>query len=441
MALPQKIVFVAPHERRFSLRLSPNARPSATEGAHEQSSKADGTRMTRFLPLTDRAVKEAREARDLAPFAMHSASSRGRRFGEAPDPLRTCYERDRDRVVHSTAFRRLMYKTQVFVNSEGDQYRTRMPHSLEVGQVARSIAGALCLNEPLCEALALAHDIGHPPFGHRGEWALDQLMEAQGGFRHNAQVLRVVDLLERRSPAYAGLNLTREVRESLLKHESARDWPADLEPRPASPLLEGQTVDLADSTAYDKHDIEDGLFAQMFREEELYEASSLWRRSTQEVEARHPGFLDETSDKKLRVARIANELIGTCILDIVLASAERLAEAALGSPDEVRATPRLLIGHSLAVKPAVGELQGFLYEKFYRHEYLQRMRTYAERVLSGLFAVYCRRPSELSPWYRVWSEEVGLERAVCDYLAGMTDRFAEREFERLIGPRAAPVLK
>ena len=191
----------------------------------------------------DREAKEAREERELAPYAMKSARSAGRVTPEPADLLRTCWERDRDRLVHCTAFRRLMYKTQVFINRHGDHQRTRLSHSLEVHQVARSVGSALGLNEPLCEALALAHDIGHPPFGHRGEDALNELMEAHGGFRHNAQVLRVVDVLERRSPTYCGLNLTREVRVSLLKHEKGADWPAELEPRPRHPWLEAQVVD------------------------------------------------------------------------------------------------------------------------------------------------------------------------------------------------------
>jgi dGTPase len=374
-------------------------------------------RMASDYLLNDRRSKEAREARDLASFAVHSAASLGRRWAEEPDPLRTCFERDRDRVVHSTAFRRLMYKTQVFVNSEGDQYRTRMSHSLEVCQVARSVANVLCLNEPLCEALALAHDIGHPPFGHRGEWALDELMRGHDGFRHNAQVLRVVDLLERRSPEHPGLNLTREVRESLLKHESERDWPAEFDPRPASPLLEAQVVDLADSTAYDKHDIEDGLFARMFTEEDLYAGSELWRRCCDSVEARHPGFLAATNDRKLRVARVANELIGSCIVDIVQCSADRVAAAGVRNPEEARGLGRMLVGHGAEMKERVGELQRFLHENFYRHAYLQLLREYALRVLSALFHAYRDRPSELSAWYRGWADEVGLERAVCDYLA------------------------
>lgn len=383
--------------------------------------------------LLDRATKEAREERELAPWGMRSASSRGRHYPEEPDRLRTCFERDRDRVVHSTAFRRLMYKTQVFVNSEGDEYRTRLSHSLEVCQVARSVGSALRLNEPLCEALALAHDIGHSPFGHRGERALDAIMEGHGGFRHNFQVLRVVDRLERRHPDFPGLNLTREVRESLLKHERGSDWPAEFAPRPRHPLLEGQVVDLADSTAYDKHDIEDGLAAGMFTEEALEAGALLWRESRAKVEARHPGFLAGTTDDKLRVQRIANELIGACITDLIHSSAARIAESGVASPQEAQASDRMLIGHGPAMGPKVAELQRFLYENFYRHEHLQRFLEYARRILGGLFDAYRAEPAELSPWYREWAEEVGLERAICDFIAGMTDRFAEAEYTRLVG--------
>jgi len=258
------------------------------------------------LGLFDRPAKEAREGRELAPVASFSARSAGRKHAEREDELRTCYERDRDRVVHCTAFRRLMYKAQVFVNWEGDAYRTRLSHSLEVAQVARSIGNALALNEALCEALALAHDIGHPPYGHRGELVLDELLLEHGGFRHNQQVLRVVDLLERRSPDYAGLNLTREVRESLLKHETSEQWPEEFDPRPRHPCLEAQVVDLADSTAYDVHDVEDGRVAGMFSDAELEAGSALWRKGKERVEARHPGFLESTEDDKLRLKRVAS---------------------------------------------------------------------------------------------------------------------------------------
>lgn len=389
-------------------------------------------------PLLDRPTKEDREERELAPYAMRSARSAGRRFPEPPDPLRTGYERDRDRIVHSTAFRRLTYKTQVFLSSEGDHNRTRLSHSLEVCQVARSLGGALRLNEPLCEALALAHDIGHPPFGHRGEWALDELMRAHGGFRHNAQVLRVVDLLERRSPEFQGLNLTREVRESLLKHEDEEDWPEEFAPRPRHPLLEGQVVDLADSTAYDKHDLEDGLAAGILSESELEAEVALWRESRERVAERHPGFLERSADRKLRVQRIANELIGACIADLVHATHTRLAAADVSSTTEVRAHRRMLVGHDPEMKTKVGELQRFLYERFYRHPRLQEFRAWAKRVLTELVEAYRTHPDELAPWYRTWAERVGTERAICDYVAGMTDRFVQQEHARLVGGTDTP---
>jgi dGTPase len=380
----------------------------------------------------DRKAKEAREREILAPWAMQSSASRGRRHPEEEDDLRICWERDRDRIVHSVAFRRLMYKTQVFVNWEGDHYRTRLSHSLEVAQVARSVGSALFLNEPLCEAVALAHDIGHPPFGHRGEQALDALMEAHGGFRHNAQVLRVVDQLERRSPDYPGLNLTRELRESLLKHESDADWPVEFRPRPLRPCLEAQVVDLADSTAYHVHDVEDGLRSGVFREEDLA-AVTLWLGAREAVAERHPGFLERTSDDNLRVKRIANELLKICINDLIQSSHARLAAARPPSSDEVKRRKENLIDHSTPLAREVGELQRFLYERVYRHPQLMELSRHAADVLAGLFHALCAHPEEMPPWYRRWIDEVGKERAVCDYLAGMTDRFAEQEYERLTG--------
>jgi len=384
----------------------------------------------------DRASKEARERELLAPWATHCADSLGRRHAEEEDELRTSFERDRDRIVHSVAFRRLMYKTQVFVNWEGDHYRTRLSHSLEVAQVARSVGSALFLNETLCEAVALAHDIGHPPFGHRGEQALDALMEGSGGFRHNAQVLRVVDQLERRSPDYAGLNLTRELRESLLKHESDEDWPDEFRPRPNRPCLEAQVVDLADSTAYNVHDVEDGLRSRVFAERDLA-LVALWERARAAVEARHPGFLARTSDENLRVKRISNELLKICIQDLIRSSHERLAKERPASPAEVKARKSMLIDHGDTTSKEVGELQRFLYERVYKHPKLLELSQHAAEVLEALFRALCAHPEEMPPWYQRWVNEVGRERAVCDYLAGMTDRFAEQEFERLTGRRPA----
>jgi len=380
----------------------------------------------------DRQAKEARERALLAPWATPSTASLGRHHPEEEDELRTAFERDRDRIVHSVAFRRLMYKTQVFVNWEGDHYRTRLSHSLEVAQVARSVGSALFLNETLCEAVALAHDIGHPPFGHRGEQALDALMEPHGGFRHNAQVLRVVDQLERRSPDYPGLNLTRVVRESLLKHESDADWPAEFRPRPVRPCLEAQVVDLADSTAYDVHDVEDGLRSRVFREEDLA-AVPLWQRAREAVEQRHPGFLARTNDPNLRVKRVAYELLKLCINDLIRTSHARLAELRPASAAEVKARKAMLIEHGEELGRQVGELSRFLYERVYRHPKLLELSQHAAEVLARLFQELCARPEEMPPWYRTWIDEVGRERAVCDYLAGMTDRFAEQEFERLTG--------
>ncbi len=380
-----------------------------------------------------REIKEAREGDQLACYATLSSDSLGRVFQESRDPVRTCYERDRDRIVHSAAFRRLMYKTQVFLNEEGDEHRTRLSHSLEVAQVARTLASGLDLNEALAEALALSHDIGHPAFGHRGEVALHELMTEHGGFRHNNQVLRVVDLLERRSPDYSGLNLTREVRESLLKHESAEDWPAEFDPRPQQPRLEAQVTDMADSTAYNKHDIEDGLTAGMFTEQQIFDEVAIWRRSVAAVEERHPGFLAASKDPKLRVQRIANELIGSAIGDLLDSSACTLAGATPASVAEVQAHPTMLIRHSAQFSKDVAELSRFLHKRFYRHEHLQRYLVFAKHVLSGLFEAYLNRPHELPEWYRVWAEDEGLHRSICDFLAGMTDRFALREYERLIG--------
>ena len=381
--------------------------------------------------LFNRTAKEAREERDLAPSALRSARSQGRQFHEEEDDLRTVWERDRDRIVHSTSFRRLMYKTQVFVNWEGDHFRTRLSHSLEVCQVARSIAGALGLNDPFCEALALAHDIGHPPFGHRGEWALDELMSEHGGFRHNMQVLRAVDKLERRSPEYPGLNLTRELRESLLKHEADEDWPAEFRPRKQQPYLEAQVVDLADSTAYNQHDLEDGLLADMFDEDQLEAEVELWRGARESVELRHPGFLAASTDRKLRIKRISNEVIKICINDLIESSAKRLARSGTHDAEAVRNHDRRLIGHSPTLRKEVAQLSKFLYKRFYRHEHLHELTRHAQATLRDLFAAYRATPQEMAPWYQQWSESVGLERAICDYIAGMTDRFAQQEHERL----------
>jgi len=381
----------------------------------------------------DRAAKQDREAAHLAPYALHSANTAGRRHPQAPDPLRTPWERDRDRITHSKAFRRLRHKAQVFVSWEGDHNRTRLSHSLEVCQVARSVGNALFLNEPLCETLALAHDIGHPPFGHRGEWALEELMKQHGGFRHNAQVLRVVDLLERRTPEHPGLNLTREVRESLLKHEEKEDWPAEFGEPPRFPFLEAQVVDLADSVAYNAHDVDDGLRAGIFSERTLHEGSALWRRASASVEARYPGFVASGEDEPLALRRVVNDLLRILIQDLIEETARRLAEAGPTTPLDARHHGRRLVGHGPELAPEVKELQRFLFENFYRHPHLVETEEHAARILGSLFRALLEHPEEMPTWYRGWIDQVGLERAVCDYVAGMTDSFAATEAQRLAG--------
>jgi dGTPase len=383
------------------------------------------------MKLFDRLAKERREADFLAPYAQLSASSLGRAHDQPMDPLRTCYERDRDRVTHSMAFRRLRHKAQVFVSWEGDHNRTRLSHSLEVCQVARSVGNALYLNEPLCEALALCHDIGHPPFGHRGEWALDALMENHGGFRHNAQVLRVVDLLERRTPLHRGLNLTREVRESLLKHEKREDWPDEFGEPPAAPLLEAQVVDLADSVTYNAHDVDDGLRTGIFTEEHLSANSALWRRAKARSEARYPGFLDSGDDPALASRRVVNDLLKILIEDLIRETARRLAKVQPASPAEVRVRKGRLVGPSAELKPEVAELHAYLFENFYRHPHMVNTAERAAATLGILFEKLSARPTEMPPWFQSWMDEVGPQRAICDYIAGMTDSFADEEARRL----------
>jgi len=381
--------------------------------------------------LFDRTAKEQRESEHLANYAQHSVDSLGRQYAQPEDPLRTCYERDRDRVTHSMAFRRLRHKAQVFVSWEGDHNRTRLSHSLEVCQVARSVGSALYSNEPLCEALALCHDIGHPPFGHRGEWALDALMEGHGGFRHNSQVLRVVDRLERRTPLHPGLNLTREVREGLLKHEKREDWPAEFGQPPSAPLLEAQIVDLADSVTYNAHDVDDGLRTGIFAEADLDSGCALWRRAKARSEERYPGFLDSGEDPALANRRVVNDLLKLLIEDLIGETARRLAEANPGSPADVRARKGRLVGHGPELKPEVAELQQFLFENFYRHPHLINTAERAAETLGVLFRSLLAAPKEMPPWFQHWMLEVGPERAVCDYIAGMTDSFAEEEAHRL----------
>ncbi len=366
----------------------------------------------------------------LAPYAMVSAASRGRAHAEPDHPFRPLYQRDRDRIIHCTAFRRLEYKTQVFVNHEGDHYRTRLTHTLEVAQISRTIARALALNEDLTEAIALAHDLGHTPFGHCGEDVLARLMHEHGGFEHNQQGLRVVDELERRYPAFPGLNLSYEVREAFVRHSTRHDFPA-VPPefqREEGILLEVQTTIVADEIAYDNHDIDDGLSSGILREEELREMT-LWRLAIEAC-----GETYDTLPAEMRRAAGVRSLINLLVTDVIDAARERLAAGGIETIADVRASRAMLIAPSAKVAPLKRELEQFLMERFYRHHRILRMARKAQRFLRELFNAYAGDPVLLPEEHQQRVAEFGRERAVCDYVAGMTDRYAEQECRNLFHP-------
>ena len=372
------------------------------------------------------------ERSDLAKYAARSAQSRGRRYPEPHKDDRPAFERDRDRIIHCAAFRRLEYKTQVFVNHEGDYYRTRLTHSLEVAQIARGIARRLRLNEDLVEALALAHDLGHTPFGHTGEHALNSLMKDAGGFEHNRQSLRIVDLLEERYPGFDGLNLSWETREGIIKHSSDYDLPkaqdaAEFEPA-TPPTLEAQIIDLADEIAYNNHDIDDGLKAGYITLEELAD-SDLWRETAALVAEKFPLL-----DLERKIYQTISHLIGSLISDLVATTAANLQNAGIASPEDVRRQPGRLISFSPTTRDRNRQLKAFLYRRLYRHYKVERMRVKAERFLTLLFESYSANPTLLPTSYQTRFEAHGKERVICDYIAGMTDRYAMDEYKRLFEP-------
>lgn len=380
------------------------------------------------MNLVDRATQERWEKERLAPYAMRSAESRGRRYREAEHPLRTCFQRDRDRVIHCSSFRRLEYKTQVFVNHEGDNYRTRLTHSLEGAQIGRTVARALGLNEELTECLVLGHDLGHTPFGHSGERVMDELMRDHGGFEHNQQTLRILEELERRYPEFPGLNLTWEVREGIIKHKPESDPHAPVEYAPGeAPTLEAQLVDFVDEIAYNNHDIDDGLSSGMFTVEQI-RAVALFREEHDAVLAR--GIRDERLEQHAVVRRVINR----CSQDLIETTLGNLEHAGVGSVEDVRRAGRRLAAYSQAMQPLVKELKEFLYRNMYRHYRVVRMGDKAGRILRDLFEAYVSEPLQLPPQYQDRIEKDGLRRVVCDYIAGMTDRFAMDEHRRLFDP-------
>ncbi len=375
---------------------------------------------------------EAEEAERLAPFAQTSRASRGRVHAETPHAYRTCFQRDRDRVVHSRAFRRLEYKTQVFVYHEGDHYRNRLTHTLEAGQISRTIARALRLNEELAEAVVLAHDLGHTPFGHAGERVLNELMDGEGGFDHNRQSLRIVDLLEDRYPDFRGLNLSYETREGILKHGC--DWahPVPVPEPVLQPSLEAQAADVADEIAYSNHDLEDGLRAGLLDLTAL-EQVTLWRDAHRAVRQDLP-----EASLRVQVAQTIIRLINQLVTDLLEASAARIESAGVASVDDVRATEGRLIGFGPEIEKHKRELKSFLHRHFYQHPRVLEMSDRGARILGELYGTFRDEPRHLPSHVRERFSLDGEARAISDYVAGMTDRFAMAEHQRLLGPQEAP---
>jgi len=371
------------------------------------------------------------ERPDLAGFAAKSCLSLGRRYPEEFRDDRPAFERDRDRIIHCAAFRRLEYKTQVFVNHEGDYYRTRLTHSLEVAQIGKAISRRLRLNEELAEALALAHDLGHTPFGHTGEEVLNRLMEEHGGFEHNLQSLRVVDLLEERYPNFNGLNLSWETREGIIKHKSPYDSPADIiaEMMPGVvPTIEAQIINFADEIAYNNHDIDDGLKSGLITLNQL-ETVEIWREVHDLITAQYPGL-----DPERCKHQVISALIGRLIKDLSTTTLENIERFGIRTLDDLRRVNRQVVSFSPDVAEKNKKLKQFLMVNLYRHHKVERMRVKAESYLTQLFEAYLKHPTLLPRKHLKKMESTVRERVICDYIAGMTDRFALDEYKRLFEP-------
>lgn len=398
---------------------------------------------------------EELEGKVLAPYAMKSRDSSGREFDNSQHPVRTCYQRDRDRIVHSEAFRKLEYKTQVFVILEGDYYRTRLTHTIEVAQIARTIGRSLRLNEDLIEAIALAHDLGHPPFGHAGEHALNLIMEGKGGFDHNFRSYKIVTDFEKRYPKFNGLDLTEEVRVGILKHETTYDTKGELDKyKNIGPTLEAKVVDIADALAYLSHDIDDGLTSGCITKDDLME-SQLWKESYQKIDDQ----LDPENKEMLKY-QVVKFLIDTQTRDLLNNSFDKLRKISLKNSKEVRDYHLInqnnpIISFSPEMKKQRDALQDLLYDKLYSHYRVLRMTEKAKRIIEDIFDVYKRNPDQLP--YKFWPRETktlnkpydsydklpdNLKReldlktfpAICNYIAGMTDRSAFDEHKKLFDP-------
>jgi dGTPase len=372
-----------------------------------------------------REAYEREELERLAPAAVKSAQSRGRLHPEPEHAYRTAFQRDRDRIVHARAFRRLEYKTQVFIYHVGDHYRNRLTHTLEGAQIARTIARALRLNEDLAEAVVLAHDLGHTPFGHAGERVLAGLMKGEGGFDHNRQSLRIVDWLEDRYPDFRGLNLTFETREGLLKHGSPWEHPVRLPEPTAQPSLEAQVADSADEIAYTNHDLDDGLGSGLLEPARLAEVT-LWRDTLRAVREQ----LGDVPERVLH-AQVVVALINRLVSDLIEAVAARVDAGSFAAVADVRACPERLVRFSPAIEKQKRELKKFLYDELYQHPQVLAMNERSVGILADLFAAFRGDPGRLPEHVRARIPVDGEARAIADYVAGMTDRFAMEEHTRL----------
>lgn len=380
------------------------------------------------MPVTQSDL-ETRERQILAPYAQMSGDSRGRVYRENAPTWRTQFQRDRDRVIHSRAFRRLEYKTQVFLNGSGDHLRTRLTHTMEVAAISRNIARALRLNEDLAETIALAHDLDHSPVGHKGEHMLDRLMKDHGGFDHNRQSLRVVEVLERKYPKFPGLNLTWEVREGLAKHETGFDVPPGGEAFPHhQSSLEAQIANLADEVTYYSHDLDDGLDSGLLDEKKLIKEVRVWAKAARAVKREFGDLPDES-----RRYYIIRQIIDQQVIDVVNTTEERILAAKVKSADEVRSCKKPLVQYSPERRVENLELRKYLYKNLYYHPVVAEPNNRAIRMLAEVFNTYIAHPDELGEAARKRVKADGLHRAACDYIASMTDRYLIQEHHRLFG--------
>jgi dGTPase len=380
----------------------------------------------------DRQALEEIEEKILAPYAVHASQSKGRLHPEPEPDYRTCFQRDRDRILHTSAFRRLEYKTQVFVNFEGDYYRTRLTHTLEVTQFGRTIARALGANEDLTEAICMAHDMGHPPFGHSGEATLNNLMKDHGGFNHNHHSYRIVTELERRYPEFPGLNLSWEVLEGMIKHETEYDKSdvSSFDPELRG-HLEAQITNVADELAYSTHDLDDGLRSGLITTEMLA-GIELWDMASNRYLAKCAN-LDDLSRHQ-----IIRDLVGIEVSAMIKNSVQRIEHWGIKTLHDLQSLPENVVGFDEEMKAANRTLKDFLFKNMYKHYRVVRMQKKAERVLTDLFKAYQNEPTMLPDQFQELIPEKGLERTICDYLAGMTDRFAVDEYQKLFNPSLLP---